>query len=241
MHAFNNLIDISTDRYSDPDRASFYQANRYWLSVLTFAAGAGVLVLAYVRGPLFFVLLFFMGCLGIVYNVSLVPQSMGSRRKSKIRDIPGSKTVLVGLAWGIVTTLLPALHHGVGIRLDTAMVFIWIFCLVFVQTAFFDIMDMQGSRIVGKETIPILLGEKRTMQLLKIISSAMAVFIWLASASGLVTLSGLFIGICPLMMLIFLYIHEHGEFSPGFRQSFLMESHFILAGLLAVMGSLIFT
>lgn len=240
MHTFNNLIDISTDRYSDPDRATFYQANRIWLSALTFGAGAGVLFLAYARGPLFFILLFFMGCLGVVYNVSLVPPGIGARRKSKIRDIPGSKTVLVGLAWGIVTTLLPAIHHGGGIQLGTAVVFFWIFCLVFVQTAFFDIMDMQGSRIVGKETIPILLGEKRTMQLLKIISGSMAILIWIASALRVVTLPGLFIGLCPLMMLIFLYIHEYGEVSPGFRQSFLMESHFIFAGLLAVMGSLVF-
>jgi len=241
MHTFNNLIDISTDRYSDPDRATFYQTNRTWLSALTFAAGAGVLLLAFARGPFFFILLFFMGCLGIVYNVSLVPQGVGNQRKSKIRDIPGSKTVLVGLAWGIVTTLLPALHHdGSGIQVATAAVFFWIFCLVFVQTAFFDIMDMQGSRIVGKETIPILLGEKRTMQLLKVLSGAMAVFIWMASAARLVALPGLFIGLSPLMMMIFLYIHEHGEFSPGFRQSFLMESHFILAGLLAVIGALIF-
>ncbi|MFP4531733.1 MAG: 4-hydroxy-3-methylbut-2-enyl diphosphate reductase [Desulfobacterales bacterium] len=241
MHTFNNLIDISTDRYSDPDRAAFYQANRMWLSALTFIAGAGVLLLAYARGPFLFILLFFMGCLGIVYNVSLVPQGVGARRKSKIRDIPGSKTVLVGLAWGIVTTLLPAFHHGMGVQMATAAVFFWIFCLVFVQTAFFDIMDMQGSRIVGKETIPILLGEKWTMRLLKILSGAMAVFIWAASAAGLVALPGLLIGWSPLMMMIFLYIHEHGEFSPGFRQSFLMESHFILAGLLAVIGALVFT
>jgi 4-hydroxy-3-methylbut-2-enyl diphosphate reductase len=133
------------------------------------------------------------------------------------------------------------LYHEGGVGLNTSLVFFWVFCLVFVQTAFFDIMDMQGSRIVGKETIPILLGEKRTMQLLKIISGAMAAFIWLASALGLVSTAGVFIGVCPLMMLIFLYIHEHGEFSPGFRQSFLMESHFILAGLLAMMGALTLT
>ncbi|MBS3758338.1 MAG: 4-hydroxy-3-methylbut-2-enyl diphosphate reductase [Desulfobacterales bacterium] len=241
MHTFNNLIDISSDRYSDPDRAMFYQDNKRWLSALTFVAGAGVLFLAYLQGPGFFILLFFMGVLGVVYNISLVPQGIGSRRKSRIRDIPGSKTILVALAWGIVTTLLPVLSQHGGINAAAWGVFLWTVCLVFVQTAFFDIMDMQGSRIVGKETIPILLGEDRTMRLLKLLAGSMAALVWAASVLGFVALSGLFIGVCPLLMWIFLYIHEHGEFSPGFRQNFLMESHFILVGVLAGMGSLILT
>jgi len=48
-----------------------------------------------------------------------------------------------------------------------AFIFAWSAVLVFVRTAFFDILDMQGDRLVGKETIPILLGEKRSLRLLK--------------------------------------------------------------------------
>ncbi|MFO7839078.1 MAG: 4-hydroxy-3-methylbut-2-enyl diphosphate reductase, partial [Desulfosalsimonadaceae bacterium] len=52
MHTYNNLIDISSDRYSDPDRATFYQDNRLWLSVLTAGAGLAVLAMAPGRRPL---------------------------------------------------------------------------------------------------------------------------------------------------------------------------------------------
>ncbi|MFO7838479.1 MAG: UbiA family prenyltransferase, partial [Desulfosalsimonadaceae bacterium] len=207
---------------------------------LTAGAGLAVLAMAAGRGPAVFFVLLVMGVLGIVYNTRLLPR--GHRRhRTRIRDIPASKTVLVSLAWGIVTTLLPALYHQAGLHWNTAAVFFWICGLVFVQTSFFDIMDMQGSRIVGKETIPIVLGEKRTMRLLKILTAAMAVLMWITSASGFITLSGLLVGFCPLLMLVFLYIHEHGEFSPGFRQSFLMQSHFLLAGVLAAAGSIVFT
>lgn len=240
MHTYNNLADISSDRYSDPDRAVFYQRNRLWLSGLTFATGAAVLLMAWSRGTGIFLLLLAMGVLGVVYNAQLIPQASVFKRKKRIRDIPASKTVLVSLAWGIVTTLLPALYHEGWIRADTAGVFFWVCCLVFVQTAFFDILDMQGSRIVGKETIPILLGEKRTMRLLKLLSAAMALLMWGAAAAGLVAPEGGLIGLCPFIMLVFLYIHEQGEFSPGFRQSFLMQSHFVLAGLLAAAGRLLF-
>lgn len=241
MHTYNNLADISSDRYSDPDRAIFYQNNRRWLSAMTAAAAGAVLFLAYTMGIGFFILLLLMGGLGMLYNARLLPPGTISRRITRIRDIPASKTVLVSLAWGIVTVLLPALHHEGAIHINTAAVFIWVCSLVFVQTAFFDILDMQGSRIVGKETIPILLGEKRTMKLLKVIAAAMAAFIWGASALGLVASAGWIVGGCPLMMLVFLYFQEQGEFSPGFRQSFLMESHFILAGLLTFAGTIAFT
>jgi hypothetical protein len=44
---------------------------------------------------------------------------------------------------------------------------------------------------------------------------------------------GFLLGILPLFMLVFLFSYERRGFSPGLRQVFLMESHFILAGALA--------
>ena len=68
------------------------------------------------------------------------------------------------------------------------MVFICSTGLVFVRTAFFDILDMQGDRIVGKETIPIIIGEKRTMVMLKI--TLVAIF-WPRAGAGLLVLCAL--------------------------------------------------
>ena len=177
----------------------------------------------------------------MIYNARLLPKAMSVRRKTRIRDIPASKTVLVSVAWGIVTALLPAFYHEGAIGPGTVGVFLWVCALVFVQTAFFDIMDMQGSRIVGKETIPILLGEKRSMTLLKFLSAAAAIVLAAAAALNLVAPTGLVIALCPAVLLAFLYAHEHGEISPGFRRSFLMQSHFILAGVLALAANYLFT
>ncbi|MBC2715311.1 MAG: 4-hydroxy-3-methylbut-2-enyl diphosphate reductase [Desulfobacteraceae bacterium] len=239
MHTFNNLIDITSDRYNDPDRATFYQQNRNLLSALTGLFGLGGLLIAYKMGPLFLLLLLCMSFMGIVYIISLVPQSITGGFKPKIRDIPGSKTVLVAMAWGIVTTIVPALDGFGQIRLVTVLIFSWTVSLVLVRTAFFDILDMQGSRIVGKETIPILLGEKKTMGLLKNLAGLMMIVLCIASAVGAVSTLGYLLSICPLSMLMFLSAYERGGIPSGFRQGFLMESHFILAGLLAGLWALI--
>lgn len=238
MHTFNNLIDITSDRYNDPDRATFYQQNRNLLSAFIGLFGLGGLLTAYTMGPLFLVLLFCMSFMGIVYILSLVPHIDG-RLKPKIRDIPGSKTVLVAMAWGIVTTIVPALEGFGQVKLITVLIFFWTVSLVFVRTAFFDILDMQGSRIVGKETIPILLGEKRTMGLLRNLSGLMMIVLCFASAVGAVSTLGYLLSICPLSMLMFLSAYEKGGIPSGQRQGFLMESHFILAGLFTALWSLV--
>jgi len=240
MHMFNNLVDSTSDRYNDPDRATFYQKNRMLLSGMTFASGMICLVVAYGMGTLFFVLLLCMGFTGIVYIASLVPKGFASGIQPKIREIPGSKTILVAMAWGIATTVIPAIYGFGQIRGVTLLAFFWAVSLVFVRTAFFDILDMQGSRIVGKETLPILLGEDKTMRLLKIVSGAAVILPCLAAAAGSVSPLGYLLGICPLSMLFFLYTHEREGFSPGLRQCFLMESHFILAGLIALGWSVVY-
>ena len=71
------------------------------------------------------------------------------------------------------------------------------------------------------------------MYLLKILSISAAGLISLSALAGLVSPSGLLLGLCPLSMLIFLSGYQRQGFSPGLRQVFLMESHFILAGALA--------
>ncbi len=239
MHTFNNLIDITSDRYNDPDRATFFQQNRLLLSALTGLFGLGGVLIAYSMGPLFFLLLVCMSFMGIVYSISLVPKGIAGGLKPKIRDIPGSKTVLVALAWGILTTIVPAVDGFGYIKPVTVLIFFWMVSLVFVRTAFFDILDMQGSRIVGKETIPILLGEQKTMAWLKNLAGLMMIVLIGASAGGAISSLGYLLSLCPLSMLMFLSAYERGGISSGFRQGFLMESHFILAGLLTGLWALI--
>jgi 4-hydroxy-3-methylbut-2-enyl diphosphate reductase len=235
MHTFNNLVDISSDRYNDPDRGNFYSKNKGLLWGQTALSGLAGLATSIWMGPLIVVLLVCMSFTGIIYIISLVPKNIRSSLPPKVRNIPGSKTILVALAWGIITSIVPAIQISERITVSAGIVFIWSVCLVFIRTAFFDILDMQGSRIAGKETIPILLGEEKTMNLLKRIAVATAAFISLTSVVGWVSPLGVLLAVCPLSMLFFLFGYERAGFSPGLRQVLLMESHFILAGLIALL------
>ncbi len=233
MHTFNNLVDITSDRYNDPDRGNFYHKNKTLLWIQAGISGVAGLGVARWMGPMIFLLVICMSVMGVIYIISLGPETIRSGISPRIRNIPGSKTILVALAWGIVTSIAPALYFFGRIQTGTLVVFFWTTCLVFIRTAFFDVLDMQGCRIAGKETIPILIGEENTMNLLKFMAGGAMALISLASVARWVTPLGFLLGLCPLCMFFFLRGYERAGFSPGLGQVLLMESHFVLVGLMA--------
>lgn len=230
MHILNNLIGNQADRYNDPARAVFYIKRKRRLGGLAIGAGAAGLYIAAIHGLAPFVILLIMSLLGLAYNIRLVPKILSSLKYQRIRDLPGSKTILIAVAWGLVTAVLPVLYMDKTITLATLTVFGWATGLVFVRTAFFDILDMQGDRIVGRETLPLILGPKRTYILLKTLLVVLILLFPAAALLGLLTLSATLLVVCPLLLLLVVHAHQQGVMRPGIRLEFLVESHFILAG-----------
>ncbi|MDL2269471.1 4-hydroxy-3-methylbut-2-enyl diphosphate reductase [Desulfosarcina sp. OttesenSCG-928-A07] len=235
MHLLNHLTGTAEDKYNDPERARFYETHRIGLSVLAAAAGTGGIAVSATLGVSAFVILLIMSLLGLSYSLYLIPPGKGFKFR-RIKDIPGSKTILIALAWGVVTVLLPAMsdmRRFSSLIPGVLVVFPWVTALVFSRTALFDLLDVQGDRIVGKETLPTLLGDRRTLVLLKGILAACTVLIALSAAVGLTSTLGFLLTLCPAMMLVLVMIHEQGELLPGMRFEVLVESIFPLSGVLA--------
>lgn len=242
MHLLNHLTGTAEDEYNDPQRARFYRTHRIGLSVLAVLAGAGGIAVAATLGTAAFGILLVMSLLGLSYSIYLIPPGKRFRFR-RIKDIPGSKTILIAVAWGVVAVLLPAIADVSAsssplLAPGVLVVFPWVTALVFSRTALFDLLDVQGDRIIGKETIPTLLGDQRTLVLLKGVLSACTVLIALAAAVGLTSSLGFLLSLCPGIMLILVMIHEQGRMLPGMRFEVLVESIFPLSGILALGWSL---
>jgi 4-hydroxy-3-methylbut-2-enyl diphosphate reductase len=201
---------------------------------MALAAGAGGLLTAYSLGWKLFLILLVMSAAGLLYNIKLIPARFEGCRYRSIRDIPGSKTILISLAWGIVTALLPHMAEVGHWNPGSAVVFIGAVGMVFVRTAFFDILDMQADRIVGRETIPILMGKNRVIVLLKIFCGILVLLLMGAGTVGWISSLGFFLSICPASLLAVLTAYERGRMLPSNRLEFLVETHFILAGAIAL-------
>jgi 4-hydroxy-3-methylbut-2-enyl diphosphate reductase len=234
MHILNHLTGSRADRYNDPERASFYERHKVLLTAAALACGAAGLLIAFTQGLLPFLVLLIMSLMGLSYNLYLLPRPLGRFMFRRIRDIPGSKTILIAAAWGVATSALPVLSHTGVFGWTNALAALWTAGLVFVRTAFFDILDMQGDRLAGKETIAILLGERRSLRLLKILLGALIAALPLMAGLALIPAAGVVLAACPAAMLVILLAYERGAVLPGLRLEFLVESHMLLGGLLAL-------
>jgi 4-hydroxy-3-methylbut-2-enyl diphosphate reductase len=237
MHTLNHLTGSKSDQYNDPERAKFYQNYKLLLIVLTMAAGGTGFVIAYTLGLFPLLLLLTMSLLGLSYNLRFVPKRFVGIRYRRIRDVPGSKTLLIAMAWGIVTAVLPPLSLTGKASWITGLIFLWTAGIVFVRTAFFDILDMQGDRIVGNDTFAILLGEKRSMRLLKSMLIALIAALILLSSFHLISYLGFILISCPIFFLLLLSAYERGVLLPSIKLEFLVETNFILAGVVAFLWS----
>lgn len=230
MQVINNLFTIKSDQYNNPDRANFYMKNRSSLSLLALVSGTAGLYFTFSTSLLSFAILFVMSLLGLAYNLRIFPEKTGIRR---IREIPGSKTLLITAGWATVTTILPAVSNPTGLSFLPALIFST--GLVFARTAFFDVLQMQGDRITGKETLPILLGEKKSISLITGVLFFTSIVMLLSSLSGFIKPTGFALAILPLSMFYALHLSKKGFFLPGTKLELIVESHFILAGLLSVL------
>ena len=231
MHTLNHLTGGQADFYNDPERAAFYQKYKLLLSYLATCSGGAGLLIAYYIGIWHFTILLAMSIMGLSYNLRLVPERFSWLPYKRIKDIPGSKTLLISVAWGILAVILPAFAVNSNVKWLNGFVFTWAAGLVFVRTAFFDILDMQGDRMVGKETVAILLGEKRLFRLLFMLLAILIPITPLGSLLKAISQLGFALTLCPIYILIIFYGYKTRYLLPGIRLEFLMDTQFVMAGL----------
>jgi (E)-4-hydroxy-3-methyl-but-2-enyl pyrophosphate reductase len=232
MHIFNNLTGRRSDRYNDPDKAIFYDKNKSLLITLALLSGIAGIFTALASGPIIFLLFLLMSFIGLLYNMRMIPRRFSGIKSGRMKDIPASKTILIALAWALVTSIFVPLSVYGYTTVSSGFVFLWSAGLVFVRTAFFDILDMHGDRMVGRETLPIVLGEKSTILILKSTLGILTITGILASAFQLTTNLGYALAVCPLFFLTPLMLHEKGYLMPSLRLEFLIETIFLITGMI---------
>ncbi len=240
MHVFNRFLDKGASTYNNPEVANFHKRHRTVMILTSLIFMIWALIISYYIGTAFFFAMAGISILGIIYNVPIVPMRLRHLwRYSKIKDIPGSKTFSVAFAWGAVITLFPLLESNQGKWPAAFVSFLLVFSLVYVRSALFDIFQVQGDLIVGVETLPITLGEKRTLFLLKAILLSAAL---LLIAAPIFSLVGLFsyLLLIPFLSLAFcLEAYEKRWLHPGPRLEAMVEGNFFLAGLLGLIWQIL--
>jgi (E)-4-hydroxy-3-methyl-but-2-enyl pyrophosphate reductase len=237
MHILNHLLDRGASEYNDPARSQFYQKYRSVFIISGTGAVLFSLALALTLGWAPFLFLAAISTLGILYSFQIVP-AVWQRftRMKKIKDIPASKTLSVALGWGGVTTLIPAMAEHQSLNPALVIIFFVICSFVYIRSGLFDVLDIQGDMIVGKETLPIIIGEEKTIRVLKRLSLLTMFGLSASALGGLLPFWSLWLLISFLYQLGLVLVYEKNRALPGnvFFET-MVESGFILAGLSALL------
>ncbi|WP_309474827.1 4-hydroxy-3-methylbut-2-enyl diphosphate reductase [Dissulfurirhabdus thermomarina] len=190
VHTLYRLLDHEAGRYNDPLRARFVSQHKGFMAAASAAALAGALAAAAHLGRLALPFLLSLAGLAALYCAQLLP---AVRRHRLARHVPGSKALLVALAWSSVAVLMPGDAWRPPWNGEVLAVFGLAAVLVYIRSVLLEILDVQGDQIVGLETLPVLVGEKRALLLVRLLAVALA----LAAAGPVLA------GLAPRRLLAF--------------------------------------
>ena len=140
------------------ERQFFIAALGAYLTALSIAAFHGIIAFCVVSIP-------FIS--GIFYSVPVLPKWCGYRR---LKEIPVMKNIVVSMSWALSFSLVPVYLSASTPDTASMIVFLFIFCWTFVASVLPDIRDRSGDSATGVATIPVLVGVKRSREILTVIN-----------------------------------------------------------------------
>ncbi|MCB9480420.1 MAG: 4-hydroxy-3-methylbut-2-enyl diphosphate reductase [Desulfobacteraceae bacterium] len=237
IHTINNLTLIDSDRFNDPQKANMYEKYKFPLSFAAVFAGFLCIAMSFSLGILPFIAVIIMTIAGLCYKLPIVNIPKITNGFEPLSRIKGSKALLIAGAWGMLCTILPIFSaNDFSFSKIPGILVVFIFCasMAFFRTIWFDILAIQGNKIAGEITIPILYGEKRTSDLIKYLILSMIFLLFISSFTGIISNFGYLLMIYPAISLIFILINTKKEIQPGFFDDLITESFFLTAGILAL-------
>ncbi|MDI6853806.1 MAG: 4-hydroxy-3-methylbut-2-enyl diphosphate reductase [Deltaproteobacteria bacterium] len=233
MHILNHFTDPAS-KLNDPVQSMFYGRHRRFLLITGALSAAFALTLGFILGPVAFLFIVAMSAIGLVYNLKIIPEKIATVTKiGALKEIPGSKTLFTAVAWGVLAALIPVVCSDRAFSPATGIAFFFVAGLIFIRSGLFEILAIEGDRVVGKETLAIALGRRRTLNLLSAGSVILMVVLLLSARVGFVTSLGYVLTLCSLYALGYLTIYRKGLMEPGLMLESLVEANMILAGILA--------
>ena len=230
VHTINRLRERNFGRIQGSFREELYVKRRDLFYGIAFACLVIAAAMSWMAGPAPFALLVLLAVLGVLYNITIFPAGWRLRRLS---DIPGSKSVSIALAWATITALLPQAGVSSSLTPATAVAFLFVWVLVFVKSTLDDMVDIQSDRLVGEETIPVLIGEGNTRRLLEGVSMAMGLILVCSPFAGFTPGTSAAFVLCVFYVWIcFMLYDRKARFSSVVLEG-LLGINYLLAGIIS--------
>jgi 4-hydroxy-3-methylbut-2-enyl diphosphate reductase len=234
MHLLNHFTDKAS-KLNDPVQSMFYGRHRRFLLVTGALSAVLALALGLYLGWEAFAFVLFMSTLGLVYNLKIIPEGFAAMtRIYTLKEIPGSKTVFTAVAWGVLAALIPVVcDPAKDVSYSTIIAFFFVAGMIFIRSGLFEVIAIEGDRVVGKETLAIALGKTLTLNLLTAASLVFMAVLMVAAWLEIIPTLGYALGLCGFYALGYLTLYRRGLMESGLLLESLVESNMVLAGILA--------
>ncbi len=222
MHILKDFNDINSHTYNNPEKALFFSKHKKIL--LFFLSLALVISIVTSITISYKVLLILVVMTSFIFVYKVFPKF----------NIPASKTIEITTIWAVLTTILPAIssNNEVNFNIKTFIAFFCSICLVFARTTFFDMIDMQGDKIAGKETLPTLIGKSRSFIIINIVLILTLLTLFISTYFSVIPIVGYYLSISPIFLMVVFLSYNKKKLYDTFVPEFLVESNFILAGVI---------
>jgi (E)-4-hydroxy-3-methyl-but-2-enyl pyrophosphate reductase len=235
MHVLNRFTDKTAGRFNDPERMMFYEKHSRKLMVSAVASALTGLVIALSLGPVAFFVLLLSCIFGVMYSMRIAPKGLDRFIKYKrLKDIPASKDLFIAMAWSIVAVILPFIVSGKGISAATLVTFFFTFSVLFIRATIFDLRDMQGDRIVGRETFPIIVGENRALNIMKGLAVITGLVLIVSMFFYSISPVGWFFVLSITYIFFALTLFKKGLFVQRFTWEAVIDGNFLLLGMMSL-------
>ena len=219
IYSINKLTDIKEDAINRPDRVDFLKGRERHIGAYSIFSLLISAALAYHIEQTALLILFVPFIANCVYSSKVHPAL------PRLKDIPCVKNIVVGLSWALVCTLMPAVTLEEAQLPSVALVIYLMFIKDFINSTLCDLKDVNGDRVSGVKTIPVILGPQKTRRILMILNSLLLPLLLLVKGKTLIIYS-------LLILTEYAFILCFGESSCPLVLEFFVDGEWLMTCLL---------
>jgi (E)-4-hydroxy-3-methyl-but-2-enyl pyrophosphate reductase len=170
MYTINNYFELVFLRVSNPYKFVLYDRFKHISLPLSIISIVISFILIAINYDYLTLLIFGISAtLGSIYSTERIKSLFYNMKQRVISKIYFSKSIVVTFGWVIITTLIPSITLNIEFY-KIIVVSAYVFTFIFLRSILLDCIAFQGDLILGRETLPILLGIKRTRLLVVALS-----------------------------------------------------------------------
>jgi 4-hydroxybenzoate polyprenyltransferase len=199
VYNLNRKTDEAEDAINRADRYSFTKKFEKHLFIAALVTYGLALAIAALYGVETVLVVLIPLVAGILYSIPCLPSATGYRR---LKEIPVVKNLVVGFAWGTTLTFIPLLVTDTPATMVTAITLVFFSTYAFIASTLPDIRDRGGDAQAGVRTIPVVIGEERTLTLITVMNLVIGASATIISALFLSPVPALLFGVSTIYLYL---------------------------------------